>query len=525
MRIHSEHDELLAGERRFAERGRRIERLNADGSHVVARTTQGGLVDVIVVLEAPRIEVATANDHAGVGEGDVGLGGGVPVELVIERSGHGGQRPGDHVVRNPKRRSPGGGEADEPRDLAERRRAPNARRRNVEGHVDRRGSASGHRHRSGTQAQRSMHAAGCGRRHAVRGRGRTVVGQRHSLRGREVRAELSEPEVERRRSGIPHRDDLRHGRASGLDEARATPARSIADDLGRIARVDDRGLDLLDAPSRMRLSSEGRHAGDHRRRHGRSRDAGSRVAAADQRRLDAHTGSGDVGLQPAVSVARTTRAEACECLEARVGDGRFGEGRAGGRHELVPVIGRCGTEHATDAEERNGDGERLTRIRIRRDRPLERRESGVGVDHRHRRRTGLLAEDRARDTCARSPQADRQLVAAGSDACLLVSGDAAAECLVLTGRRRIVLEHHDGQRLRRDRRSVRIEGTDRSGSAKIQAHAREAGRAVDRCDADCAGRRSGRAGDVLGRPLVARGRHHDDAGIGRVARGLRRRIV
>ncbi len=173
--------------------------------------------------------------------------------------------------------------------------------------------------------------------------------------------------------------------------------------LRRIAGVQDRRLDVLDRPRRMRLPRQCGDARHVRRGHRGTGDRRRPLPVPTPVETTAHARAGDVRLQAAVTGARAAGREAREALEVRVRDRSRASPwpaavrRRGAAPSEAGVVGR-----SPDAEERDRDGERHAVSGFDVIGPSTGGRPVALLTIIDGRGAGLLAEDRLRHACARA---------------------------------------------------------------------------------------------------------------------------
>ena len=194
-----------------------------------------------------------------------------------------------------------------------------------------------------------------------------------------------------------------------------------------------------------------------------------------------------------VAEARAAGTEVRGRPEAGVGERAARKHRRGGAGQL-----RCiGGQHAQEGDRHAGNI------------AFERRIARAVVDHRHRCGAVLLPEDGAIDARAGAAPRDHQLA---RDARVDIFGFAAAERNGARGG----AQHEDRESAAGQRRAVGIDRRDAPPPSESHHRGRETRGRVHRRHADDTPARRGRSGDVGRRTGVARGGHHDDAGLGGV---------
>src|SRR5882724_3430084 len=172
----------------------------------------------------------------------------------------------------------------------------------------------------------------------------------------------------------------------------------------------------------MGLLDERSDAGHVRRGHRRARYSGGAATRTGQGREDANTGSGNVGFEPAITVAWTAGGEAREASETWVRDGGVGQrNRATGTlrrvraDEVLRIRGvtrtRAGrrVKTAANSEERNGNDILKTRVWIGCNLTFKRWIAAIGVEHRRCGRIKTLCADRPPDARACATSSDDEL--------------------------------------------------------------------------------------------------------------------
>ena len=169
----------------------------------------------------------------------------------------------------------------------------------------------------------------------------------------------------------------------------------------------------------MRLARERRHTGDMRRGHRRAGQESPPLPVPDAVEKMLTPGAGDIGLE---ARCRPSAGRPDE-NDANASEGRDSAKFWTDSAAVVPTGDACslpesvvgGCLVARHARERDGDGKRNARVRIRRDRTFDRRQACGIVGHHRDSRAGLLGEDRLRHAGAGAALRDGDLIAARND--------------------------------------------------------------------------------------------------------------